>query len=346
MLGCMLGVPEPTAALLVAAGGRSPFVGKKEDVIDAQKKFCDWSDALASARALMAWEEKVRTKGEAAAKAWAVDQLLSASLLQGLSRDKGHLLRDMQRAGLMRLVRGAEEDAAALLETRGELEESLDELDQEDDLVLKGKAQVSATSSSDPGSDAVMASVLCCACPANLALRSKPGASNFKIANYGTAVISPASVNSSARAGNQGDKNGSSSWWLYGDLQSSGGRSYLQGTTRLEEWQVGLFGGLKFKESFNAGKGTCMQLDGWLEVGGRMKATNELLLELRKDIRHAFTWQALFALRGSSDSRSRAGAQRSAALLRAAIKMLSGQQPDPADTELAKMVLPEASSAD
>ena len=31
-LGCVLGIPQPTAALLVAAGGRSPFLGSRQEV--------------------------------------------------------------------------------------------------------------------------------------------------------------------------------------------------------------------------------------------------------------------------------------------------------------------------
>ena len=31
-LGCVLGIPQPAAALLVAAGGRAPFVGSRQQV--------------------------------------------------------------------------------------------------------------------------------------------------------------------------------------------------------------------------------------------------------------------------------------------------------------------------
>eukprot|EP00931_Biecheleriopsis_adriatica_P057802 TRINITY_DN34311_c0_g1_i1.p1 TRINITY_DN34311_c0_g1~~TRINITY_DN34311_c0_g1_i1.p1 ORF type:complete len:1373 (-),score=333.98 TRINITY_DN34311_c0_g1_i1:126-4199(-) len=332
MLGCMLGVSEPTAALLVASGGRSPFTGNKNDVIDAQKAFCSWSDALAAAYALLQWEDVAQRQGDAKAKSWAEKRCLSISRLSGLSRDKAYLLRDMQRAGLLRgsdegkaatkkpeKITEADEGSGVLLETRGELEEAMLEIEQEDeadDAVKSSSWQVT------PEIENLLTAVLCTAYPGNLAMQSKDKGNGFKLANFGSAVLSPASVNAGEAEKSQ--------WWLYGDLQASGNRSYMHSTTILQDWQVALFGGLRYKESFDQKKGTCMVLDGWLQVGARMNKTNDLLVTLRRELREAFAWKALDALEGASgreedESDTREATENTAALLHSVIEFLAGK---------------------
>ncbi|CAE6944453.1 unnamed protein product [Symbiodinium sp. CCMP2456] len=298
MLGCVLGIPQPAAALLVAAGGRAPFVGSRQEVVEAQKEFCSWSDPVAAARALLAWEERA-AKDAPAAQKWAEQKRLSPSRLAGLARDKAYLLRDMQRAGLLRLtpVTGtktdadvsAAEDSAALLETRGELEEALEKVEQEEH--DQGQ-DMSSSSSANSISDIQLVTVLCSAYPANIAMRSKDKTSSFQISNLGTAVMSPASVNAEGEDG---------LWWLYGDVQVGANRSFMHSTTQVADWQLALFGGLRYKESDDQKKHTCMVLDNWLQVGARVKRTNELLLRLRQLVNDAIAWKAIDALDGAEN---------------------------------------------
>eukprot|EP00435_Cladocopium_sp_Y103_P026146 s2577_g6.t1 len=74
LLGCILGIPEQSAALL------------------AQRAFCAWSDPLAAAKALLQWEKL--TSDPAAANQWAEEKHLSTARLANLSRDKAFLLRE------------------------------------------------------------------------------------------------------------------------------------------------------------------------------------------------------------------------------------------------------------
>ncbi|CAJ1434715.1 unnamed protein product [Effrenium voratum] len=155
MLGCILEVPEAGAALLVAAGGRSPFVGSRGELVEAQKAFCSWSDPLAAAKAMAEWE----ALSAEATEEWAAARRLSASRLSGLVRDKAYLLRDLRRAGLLRGSEGAAAESAEVLETRGELEETLLEVEQDED----------SSGDKAPTSDALLATMLCSAYPANIA---------------------------------------------------------------------------------------------------------------------------------------------------------------------------------
>ena len=44
MLGCILGVPEEAAAVLICAGGRTPFLGSRNELAEATRAFSTWSD--------------------------------------------------------------------------------------------------------------------------------------------------------------------------------------------------------------------------------------------------------------------------------------------------------------
>lgn len=230
----------------------------------------------------------------------------------------------MQRAGLLRLKRGSQrdfvdsaEDSGELLETRGEFEETLDESDQVDEDNVSSPIAVSL-SSRWVDMEPFLATILCAAYPSNISMLPRATPTAFKVANFGTAVMSPASVN------NRRPKFDANTWWLYGDLQASNSRYYLQGTTKVEEWQIALFGGLRVKELTNSNKGMCLELDGWVQVGGEMRTSNDLLIKLRRELKDAFAWQALKALKAGADG-SAAEAKRASEVLQRSICLLTGR---------------------
>jgi len=290
LLGCILGIPEKSAALLVAAGGRTPFLGTRQDLATAQRAFCSWSDPLAAAKAVLQYD-KLMAKDPTAVNAWADSRRLSVSRLANLSRDKAFLLRDMKRAGLLREHNRLEENDAfsdrvsVVLETRGEFEEALLEVEQEED------TETIHDDLQEGEGDALLATVLCSAYPGNVAMRSSEKRS-FKVNSYATANMSPASVNA--------DSDSSHPWWLYCDVASAH-RTYMYSTTLIHDWQIALFGGLRFKDSEDQKKHTCMTLDNWIQVGGLHSRTNKLLLQLREHVKTAIAWKALDALEGQSE---------------------------------------------
>eukprot|EP00913_Durusdinium_trenchii_P006821 g6412.t1 len=304
LLGCILGLPEHSAALLVAAGGRTPFLGSRSELSDAQGAFCLWSDPLAAAKAVLAYE-KLAAKNLQQANQWAAEKNLSASRLANLSKDKSFLLRDMKRAGLLRglqangsgAARSSEPrglggpEGAELLETRGELEEALLEVEQEEETE---DGSLSMDEPLEGDLEALLATVLCSAYPGNIAMRSQEnrrwdGGRNFNLSSHATANMSPASVNFNSHETHP--------WWLYCDVASSQ-RTYMHSSTLIHDWQIALFGGLRFKEAYDQKKHTCMTLDNWLQVGGLHRRTNELILKLRAQVRHCIAWKALDALEG------------------------------------------------
>lgn len=318
LLGCILGIPEQSAALLVAAGGRTPFLGSRRDLAEAQRAFCAWSDPLAAAKALLQWE-RLTSSDPVAANQWAEEKHLSSARLANLSRDKAFLLRDMKRAGLLRnagvslsgpvtLSDAAEtRDASAeVLETRGEFEESLLEVEQEED-------SPESLIEDAEDSDALLATVLCSAYPGNVAMRSKENKRNFKLSSFAEANMSPASVNADAHETHP--------WWLYCDAASTH-RTYMHSTTLIHDWQIALFGGLRSKTSYDQKMHTCMTLDHWLQVGGVLRRSNTLLLQLREQVTAAIAWKALDALEGGASDVAQE-AQQVAETLRQWLRVLT-----------------------
>merc|ERR1740138_1282921 len=57
------------------------------------------------------------------------------------------------------------------------------------------------------------------------------------------------------------------SWWLYGEAQASHKGNFLNNTTRMQDWQIALFGGLKWR-SFMISETPVLDLDSWLTVRG------------------------------------------------------------------------------
>mmetsp|Transcript_45940 Transcript_45940/g.147634 ORF Transcript_45940/g.147634 Transcript_45940/m.147634 type:complete len:1425 (+) Transcript_45940:3-4277(+) len=341
LLGALLGELELTAALLVVAGGRSPFSNNRDEAVASQLEFCVWSDTFAAARALLAFEAQAAERGEGAAASWAKERNMSASALAMLSRSRVQLLREMRRAGLggasppvaaasSRQDAAGAEDADFLLETRAALGDEPD-ADVDDDMTEEQVAsdrRLSAASDVDEAQEFLLGSVLASAFPANLAFRGRPPSLVCKTKALGNAMISPASVTKDFSC------NGPT-WCLYTEMQVSGGKGYLQRTTILENWQVGLFSGLKVKD-LGSTAGRTLELDSWLAVKGKHQDTNVLLGTLRREISDGLNWQALVALhRGAGAGNvATASRDRAAALLRAAVAILSGSRPEEADAEL------------
>lgn len=204
----------------------------------------------------------------------------------------------MKRAGLLRRAGAGAAGAAAaspgpaetgdasaeVLETRGEFEESLLEVEQEED-----SPESLIEDAEDQSSDALLATVLCSAYPGNVAMRSKENKRSFKLSSFAEANMSPASVNADAHETHP--------WWLYCDAASTH-RTYMHSTTLIHDWQIALFGGLRSKTSYDQKLHTCMTLDHWLQVGGVLRRSNTLLLRLREQVTAAIAWKALEALEG------------------------------------------------
>ncbi|CAK9085047.1 unnamed protein product, partial [Durusdinium trenchii] len=333
LLGCILGLPEHSAALLVAAGGRTPFLGSRSELSDAQGAFCLWSDPLAAAKAVLAYE-KLAAKNLQQANQWAAEKNLSASRLANLSKDKSFLLRDMKRAGLLRglqangsgAARSSEPrglggpEGAELLETRGELEEALLEVEQEEETE---DGSLSMDEPLEGDLEALLATVLCSAYPGNIAMRSQENRRNFNLSSHATANMSPASVNFNSHETHP--------WWLYCDVASSQ-RTYMHSSTLIHDWQIALFGGLRFKEAYDQKKHTCMTLDNWLQVGGLHRRTNELILKLRAQVRHCIAWKALDALEGPEKLKEVSEADEVLGNLRSWLQVLARNPQNTEDT--------------
>ncbi|CAK0824843.1 unnamed protein product [Prorocentrum cordatum] len=121
-------------------------------------------------------------------------------------------------------------------------------------------------------------------------------------------------------------------WWLYGDSQLQGNRTYLNNTTRVEEWQLGVFGGLTSK-NVTIAEQPMLELDGWLTLRSSEPAEIRVMQELRRELNEAIQWLAIAAV--DDDSAATARAQAAGLRLRAAVGLLSGRAPDDAAREAA-----------
>lgn len=317
MMGVLFGISEATAALLVVAGGRSPFAtpaDKRREAFNVKREFCQWSDTIAALKALLKWESILQKDGRQSAGSWARSRFLAQSRLMALSRAKFQLLQDARRSGLLlpessskdatmegdviqKIEEAYDVDAAgALFEDQQAPDEADFELDDET-VWLQDVGRCSPQVAEDP----IMPGLLCSAFPMNLAVRRQAAATAHKTARLARAVISPASVND-PRSAALGSVPEGPSWWLYNDLQVSGKTGYLRDTTRLKDWHIGIFAGLRIKDTGGTLKNSKLELDGWLHIQGRSLRTSRLLRKIRQELREALHWQALAASRRESVS--------------------------------------------
>jgi len=301
MLGCMLGAPKATAALLIAVGSQPPFVGDRRESTSQKRSFCDWSDALATAHAMLAWEDRTRFGSFQAARAWAREKHLSPSILGMLLREMKYLLRDLSKAGLTE--GGGQDDKDAL-------------------------------AAFAPGSETLplVTAVLCAAHPTCVAKQPSPTAVELTLASGEKAIISQFSVNGEANESSSEDGTGSSIWWLFNELQAaSQGHNFAHHTTRLQAWQIALFGGLYYKAVPDTSTDVCMELDYWLKIRSVSEDTRNTLLMLRQDLTDAYSCAALYARSGGRLKASKALRDTSFQLetrLQKAILLLAGVEVD------------------
>lgn len=352
MTGVLFGMPEMTAALLVVSGGPSPFIvppGRQKELLYKRRELCGWSDTLVSMQALLVWESMMRRKGEKAANSWALQSFLSVSRLRNLSRSKFQLLRDCKRAGLLRGVALASaeaynpladdddeeaeeaEDAVALFESLEDTRGMIDRHSGHEEWMRS-----MCTAAPDVEGESLLPAVLCSAYPSNLALRRQTSSRDHATLSFTPAKISPSSVNMVDDNEKPADKDNSASWWLYNEMQVSGGRATLQGSTKLTDWQVGVFGGLKAKEhEVGADKRPEFELDGWVSVEGDDLKTGEMISALRGEMREALSWNALATLHGRTPA-IEASARRARRFWQAVGGALGGEAPKAEDVEFLK----------
>lgn len=344
IVGSLLGVPRLTAALLVVSGGRSPFMLAQHSravTLKERKKLCEWSDVLAATKALLKWEDVRERKGEVSASKWAETSLLNPGQLSTSSRARAQLVSDMRRAGLLLRLPGSAPEPTEWLNLQAQDEEEqvppwkqaqLDDEGQDDDADTAADDPATGTPWEDY--EALLASVLCSAYASNLALRPQRTDSFLRAHGMKNPIISGASVNNLKFINRHNQpteeelaKMGPDkpSWWLYGDSNASGKSTYLNNTTRIEEWQLGMFGGLTSRNVMIAEQ-PMIELDGWLTVRSSNPAVVRVMQELRRELHEALEWLAIAALDG--DSAATAAAQRAGLRLRAVIDLLSGRELD------------------
>jgi len=343
MLGSLLGLPGPTAALLTVSGGRSPFLqvqGQRDEARAKMKEFCEWSDAFAAAKALLAWEGVREKRGDAAAHTWAKKNMLNPGQLNRFSSDRAQLLRDMRRSGLLsgslyNSLVDPSDGSTALLENREEMQDVMDmgEASAEEEVVATGEEI-------EPAWEPLLASVLCMAYPMNTARRMQMSSPFCKTKSVRSAMISPGSVNAvppqerSSRQARGNESGEGKTWWLYGEMQSVNDKTYLRATTRIQTWHVPVFGGLRVKDIVSA-RDPVIELDSWISVKGNGERATGLLRSTRREVQDALSWQALAALRGNSSVPARY-LERGSALVRCALGMLAGDELDKASLDLVK----------
>merc|ERR1712032_1555674 len=174
----------------------------------------------------------------------------------------------------------------------------------------------------------------CTAYPANLARRPNPTSSTYATRGVRAAKMSPVSVNAVTSHARSSSKSGGTDpeWFLFSEMQTSGekaARAYLQGTTCLDEWQVGVFAGLMVKD-LQSVEDPVIELDGWIGLRGYDADATRLIRGLRRELQDAFSWQALYALSKGRDMLAGSHANRAAALLKVATAILAGEKADDA----------------
>jgi len=352
IVGSLLGVPRLTAALLVVSGGRSPFMLAQHSravTLKERKKLCGWSDVLAATKALLKWEHVREQSGEVSAGKWAETSLLNPGQLSTSARARQQLVGDMQRTGLLLRLPGSAPEPTAWLNLQAvDDEEKLPpwkqaQLDREPDDGQDDAAEPTAEGldAGTPWEDyeALLASVLTSAYASNLALRPQRTDHFLRTHGIKNPIISGASVNNQKFINRHNQPTEEElaqmgpdrpTWWLYGDSQLQGNRTYLNNTTRVEEWQLGVFGGLTSK-NVTIAEQPMLELDGWLTLRSSEPAEIRVMQELRRELNEAIQWLAIAAVDDDSAARAQAAGLR----LRAAVGLLSGRAPDDAAREAA-----------
>jgi len=211
---------------------------------------------------MLAWEQQVRRLGFSDARPWARERHLSPSILGMLLREMKYLLSDFRKAGLT--------------ESQGE-DKALNAFLPDSESLPK------------------ITAVLCAAHPTNLAKQPTPATAELSLASGESAFISQNSVNGAV----SDDTSGNARWWLFQELQAaSQGHNFAHHTTRLQEWQIALFGGLYYKAVQGPSTDVCMELDYWLKIRSVSEGTRRALLLLRQDLEEGYAIKALEARSG------------------------------------------------
>mmetsp|Transcript_127295 Transcript_127295/g.396186 ORF Transcript_127295/g.396186 Transcript_127295/m.396186 type:complete len:342 (+) Transcript_127295:490-1515(+) len=175
---------------------------------------------------------------------------------------------------------------------------------------------------------------LCMAFPTNLARRLRMSSPMCKTRTVKSAMISPGSVNGmlpSQRPDRGGKNSDGTTWWLYSDSLSTNDKFYLQATTRIQDWHVAVFGGLKVKDIVTESD-SVTELDSWISVkAGNARATG-LLRSVRRELQDTLSWQALASLRGGAGAAA-SFLERGTALVRGAVGVLAGGKLDKASAQ-------------
>jgi len=277
----------------------------------------------------------MRKQGAQAADSWARSNFLVPRFLMALSMAKFQLLVDAKRSGLLREDAPVQEfmqtsqDAGSLFEEQRAPEEADFEID-DDSGWLDAIGKLDANAAENP----VLPGLLCAAFPTNVAVRKKPGDSGHTTATLHRAIISPNSVNNPRDAKVIKSSEGRT-WWLYNEVQLSGTTAYLRDTTKMRDWHVGLFGGLRILEGRSVSPNPKLELDGWLTVDGKEFGTCRLLRVIRHEFRQALVWQALAA------SYREPLAEREALIMKVLGAVLRGGKPSSDIKKLEELLAPK-----
>lgn len=346
MMGTLFGIPQQAAALLAVSGGQPPFVCQPgsagtAQLVEAKKRFCNWSDVVAALRAVAEFEGIYKGRGPLAADEYSRHMELNAKRCTMISRIKFQLLQDGRRSGILDSAAADgmnPEEWLAQVAATGQRESGA--LFQEDGAGAIMEAQYAsrglATSEwreelesapREVENEQLLVSLLCCAFPANIACRDRPSAGRHSTATSYKATISRRSVNNNFKKESVDASLPSPSWWLYGDQRMYESQTQLENTTRLDSWQVALFSGLRVKEDLP------MQIDNWITVRGATRREEILAARLRREIREALVWLAIAA---SWDSVAQAATARAMKLFAVLSAVLQGTEPSPKDVEYLK----------
>eukprot|EP00930_Biecheleria_cincta_P016636 TRINITY_DN1344_c0_g1_i1.p1 TRINITY_DN1344_c0_g1~~TRINITY_DN1344_c0_g1_i1.p1 ORF type:complete len:511 (-),score=78.88 TRINITY_DN1344_c0_g1_i1:854-2206(-) len=343
MLGTLVGVPHMTAALITVVSSDNLFNCSKEVRIEADRSrrdFCNWSDVIASVRALVEFENIVRERGEEAARAWCEHFFIVYERCVFLSKAKCQLMRDVQRSGLLgsadvediedmtpdewRKFHCSEERQEDQATTRT-YQESAGAIFESCDGAALGRVdwfQELHTSSYDVEEERLLVGVLCSMFPSNLAYcEHASGRIHATGAVHKDVQMSMRSVNQNIVNRDSGFSSLGSTWWLYRDLHILNSHVSISGTTFLSPWHVALFTGARAR-SRNVSH---LELDGWIEVRCSDPEAQVLVCNLRQEVKQALVW---LSVANSHDKIACAAVARSKALLTVIGNVMLGQDPD------------------
>eukprot|EP00931_Biecheleriopsis_adriatica_P004603 TRINITY_DN106246_c0_g1_i1.p1 TRINITY_DN106246_c0_g1~~TRINITY_DN106246_c0_g1_i1.p1 ORF type:complete len:1504 (-),score=385.33 TRINITY_DN106246_c0_g1_i1:4-4470(-) len=322
VLGTLFDMPQLTAAMIAVLGGSSVFITAREVQAEAMKSmrdFCNYSDVMASLRAIVEFERIYREHGEMKARVWCQHYYVNYNRCMVLSRVKHQLLVDVQRSGLLGCEASEgtnpdewgfgyydvdeEQAAASHMESAGsifEVEENSSMLGYRDWLkeIRSGEREVER--------EPLLIGILTSAFPTNLAYRHEPHHKMHITGSGSKSVIASRSVNSNLRETEDADVLvDGPSWWLYKDLRLFNGQISLTDTTLVSPWHAALFGGMRVRENPHP------VFDGWIDVQCQSSGSKELLTKLRQEVQQAPVWLSIAT---SFDKVARCAVQRSKAV--------------------------------